>query len=99
MRTLSVSRVQSILFTLKTSFSASIQVWASFFNLFSLQSHIFLVTATGEDKIVRNKIGQAIVERIKRAYYDGEKFKVFILIPLIPAFEGDLTSGDSAAAR
>ncbi|KAI9316973.1 hypothetical protein BX666DRAFT_2027051 [Dichotomocladium elegans] len=59
----------------------------------------FFISATGEDKIIRNKIGQAIVERIKRAHYKKEKFKVFIIIPLIPAFEGDLTTGDSMAAR
>lgn len=58
-----------------------------------------LVSATGQDKILRNRIGQALVERIKRAHYNGEKFKVFIIIPLIPAFEGDLTSSDSVAAR
>ncbi|KAI9490490.1 hypothetical protein BDB00DRAFT_837407 [Zychaea mexicana] len=59
----------------------------------------FFISATGEDKIVRNKIGQALVDRIKRAHYNNEKFKVFILIPLIPAFEGDLTTGDSLGAR
>lgn len=57
------------------------------------------VSSTGDDKIVHNKIGQAILNRIKRAHYNNEKFKVFIIIPLIPAFEGDLTSGDSMAAR
>lgn len=40
-----------------------------------------------------------MVERIKRAHKKGEKFKVFILIPLIPAFEGDLATKDAAAAR
>ncbi|KAI8148533.1 hypothetical protein BJV82DRAFT_268405 [Fennellomyces sp. T-0311] len=59
----------------------------------------FFISATGEDKVVRNKIGQALVDRIKRAHYNHEKFKVFIIIPLIPAFEGDLTTGDSVAAR
>lgn len=48
---------------------------------------------------MRNKIAQAIVERIKRAHAKGEKYKVFIIIPLIPAFEGDLASKDASAAR
>lgn len=48
---------------------------------------------------MRNKIAQAIVERIKRAHAKGEKYKVFIVIPLIPAFEGDLASKDASAAR
>ncbi|ORZ14534.1 hypothetical protein BCR42DRAFT_329482 [Absidia repens] len=59
----------------------------------------FFVSSTTYDKVLRNKIGQAIVERIKTAHAKGEKFKIFILIPLIPAFEGDLASSDASAAR
>ncbi|KAI9309557.1 hypothetical protein BJ944DRAFT_154121 [Cunninghamella echinulata] len=59
----------------------------------------FFVSSTTSDKVLRNKIGQAIVERIKKAHNKGEKFKIFILLPLIPAFEGDLASSDAAAAR
>ncbi|KAG0172715.1 Phospholipase D1 [Apophysomyces sp. BC1015] len=59
----------------------------------------FFISATTQDKILRNKIGQAMVERIKLAHQKGEKFKIFILIPLIPAFEGDLASSDASAAR
>ncbi|KAI8332617.1 hypothetical protein BC941DRAFT_455475 [Chlamydoabsidia padenii] len=59
----------------------------------------FFVSSTTYDRILRNKIGQAIVERIKKAHAKGEKFKIFILIPLIPAFEGDLASADASSAR
>ncbi|KAI8052677.1 hypothetical protein BDF21DRAFT_441216 [Thamnidium elegans] len=59
----------------------------------------FFISATTQDKLLRNKIAQAIVERIKRAHEKGEKYKVFIVIPLIPAFEGDLASKDASAAR
>ncbi|CAO3590887.1 unnamed protein product [Absidia cylindrospora] len=59
----------------------------------------FFVSSTTYDKVLRNKIGQAIVERIKKAHAKGEKFKIFIMVPLIPAFEGDLASSDASAAR
>ncbi|KAI9485673.1 MAG: hypothetical protein EXX96DRAFT_494975 [Benjaminiella poitrasii] len=59
----------------------------------------FFISATTQDKLLRNKIAQALVERIKRAHAKGEKFKVFIIMPLIPAFEGDLATKDAAAAR
>lgn len=59
----------------------------------------FFISATTQDKLLRNKIAQAIVERIKRAHAKDEKYKVFIVIPLIPAFEGDLASKDASAAR
>ncbi|KAI8372984.1 uncharacterized protein BYT42DRAFT_54298 [Radiomyces spectabilis] len=59
----------------------------------------FFISTTTQDKLLRNRISQAMVERIKRAHEKGEKFKIFILIPLIPAFEGDLASSDASAAR
>lgn len=86
--------MQNILFTLRTSSSVSVHRVR-----ISETYDVSTVSATGDDKVLRNKIGQAIVERIKRAHYSGEKFKVYILIPLIPAFEGDLTASESVAAR
>lgn len=58
-----------------------------------------LVSTTVEEKLLRNKIAQAMVERIKRAHKKGEKFKIIVVMPLIPAFEGDLATKDAAAAR
>ncbi|KAI9313552.1 hypothetical protein BX666DRAFT_1977704 [Dichotomocladium elegans] len=59
----------------------------------------FFISTTGDDKILRNRIAQAIVERIKRAHTEKQKFKIFIVIPLIPAFEGDLASSEAYSAR
>ncbi|KAI8097388.1 uncharacterized protein BX664DRAFT_292887 [Halteromyces radiatus] len=57
----------------------------------------FFISATDQDKLLRNKIAQALVERIIRAHEEKEKFKVFIIIPLVPAFEGDLADSGSSA--
>lgn len=58
------------------------------------------VTATTpEDKIIKNKIGQAIVERIKLAHKRGEKFRIIVVMPLAPAFEGDFASSDAGTVR
>lgn len=58
------------------------------------------VTATTpEDKIIKNKIGQAIVERIKRAHKREEKFRIIVVMPLAPAFEGDFASSDAGTVR
>ncbi|KAI8381067.1 uncharacterized protein BYT42DRAFT_604106 [Radiomyces spectabilis] len=55
----------------------------------------FFITATHpEDKLIKNKIGQAIVERIKRAHRERKKFRVFVVIPCAPGFEGDFTTPD-----
>jgi phospholipase D1/2 len=60
-----------------------------------------LVTSTDnkEANIVKNQIGNAIVKRIIRAHEEQEKFKVFVLMPLMPAFPADLSTKDAATAR
>lgn len=60
-----------------------------------------IVTATekGDEDIVKNQIGAAIVDRIIKAHQDQEKFKVFVLIPLMPAFPAELSTKDAATAR
>ncbi|XP_053321087.1 phospholipase D2 [Spea bombifrons] len=52
----------------------------------------FFVTCTGGGTI-HNTIGDAIVQRILRAYGTNSKFRVFIVIPLLPGFEGNIELG------
>ncbi|CCU79269.1 phospholipase D1 [Blumeria hordei DH14] len=60
----------------------------------------FFITATGDNQLpVRNQIGAAIVERIVRAHREGQKFKVIVLMPAVPAFAGDLRAEDSLGTR
>ncbi|ORX52360.1 phospholipase D/nuclease [Hesseltinella vesiculosa] len=59
----------------------------------------FFISATEDDKILRNKIAQALVERIIRAHEERETFKVIFVLPLVPAFEGDLASSEAGSAR
>ncbi|VDN60541.1 unnamed protein product [Dracunculus medinensis] len=50
-----------------------------------------------ESHEVYNEICRVLCDRIKRAYYDKENFRVYILVPLLPGFEGDVgTPGGSA---
>lgn len=46
-----------------------------------------------------NLIGAAIVERICRADQNGERFKVIVVMPAVPAFAGDLKSDDALGTR
>jgi phospholipase D1/2 len=48
---------------------------------------------------LKNQIGTAIVNRIIRAFEEQEKFKVFVLMPLMPAFPAELSTKDAATAR
>ena len=60
----------------------------------------FFITATSDSQHpVRNKIGGAIVERILRAARAGQKYKVIVLMPAIPAFAGDLKDEASLGTR
>ncbi len=60
----------------------------------------FFITATSEaQKPVKNKIGGAIVERILRAARAGEKYKVIVVMPAVPAFAGDLKDDASLGTR
>ncbi|KAH5422620.1 phospholipase [Parastagonospora nodorum] len=60
----------------------------------------FFITATGDQqKPIRNQIGAAIVERIVRAARNGEKYKMIIMIPSVPAFAGDLKADDALGTR
>lgn len=60
----------------------------------------FFITATGDSqKPVQNKIGAAIVERILRAAKSGQKYKVFVVIPSVPCFAGDLADDSTLGTR
>jgi phospholipase D1/2 len=50
-------------------------------------------------KPIKNKIGAAIVERILRAARNGEKYKMIVMMPAVPAFAGDLKSDDALGTR
>ncbi|KAI9471840.1 MAG: hypothetical protein EXX96DRAFT_581892 [Benjaminiella poitrasii] len=59
-----------------------------------IENQFFITTTSPHDKLIKNKIGQAIVERIKRAHQERQKFRVIVVIPVAPGFEGDFSQVD-----
>ncbi|KAI8369196.1 hypothetical protein EDC96DRAFT_504222 [Choanephora cucurbitarum] len=59
-----------------------------------IENQFFITTTDPENKLIKNKIGQAIVERIKRAHKDNQAFKVIVIIPIAPGFEGDFVQNN-----
>ncbi|KAI9758626.1 MAG: Cyanate hydratase [Chaenotheca gracillima] len=60
----------------------------------------FFITATSDSqKPIRNKIGAAIVERIIRAARQGQKYKMIVVMPSVPAFAGDLKEDSALGTR
>lgn len=57
----------------------------------------FFISKTEHSTTVRNRISQAIFNRIKEAISKDEDFFVYIVIPLMPAFEGAYDSSSGVA--
>ncbi|KAL9100673.1 MAG: hypothetical protein Q9163_003980 [Psora crenata] len=64
-----------------------------------IENQFFITATSDKQKPVRNKVGAAIVERILRAARAGEKYKVIVVMPAIPAFAGDLRDDASLGTR
>lgn len=53
-----------------------------------IENQFFISSTAGEP--LKNKIAEALLLRIRRAIEKGETFMVFIVIPLLPGFEGSV---------
>uniref|UniRef100_A0A8C9XFP0 Phospholipase n=1 Tax=Sander lucioperca TaxID=283035 RepID=A0A8C9XFP0_SANLU len=62
-----------------------------------IENQFFISCADG--KTVHNGIGDAIVNRILRAHREQKKYRVFVVIPLLPGFEGDIGAGGGNAIQ
>ncbi|KAJ8351715.1 hypothetical protein SKAU_G00231910 [Synaphobranchus kaupii] len=51
------------------------------------------------DKTIHNSIGDTLTERILRAYREKKKFRVYLVMPLLPGFQGDISSGGGQAIK
>uniref|UniRef100_A0A8C3WKT9 Phospholipase n=1 Tax=Catagonus wagneri TaxID=51154 RepID=A0A8C3WKT9_9CETA len=58
----------------------------------------FLISCA-DDKVVFNKIGDAIAQRILKAHRESQRFRVYVVIPLLPGFEGDISTGGGNALQ
>nr|XP_045232276.1 phospholipase D2 isoform X2 [Macaca fascicularis] len=55
------------------------------------QNQFFISCSDG--RTVLNKVGDEIVDRILKAHKQGQCFRVYVLLPLLPGFEGDISTG------
>uniref|UniRef100_A0A3P8RYK0 Phospholipase n=1 Tax=Amphiprion percula TaxID=161767 RepID=A0A3P8RYK0_AMPPE len=62
-----------------------------------IENQFFISCADG--KTVHNGIGDAIVNRILRAHREQKKYRVFVVVPLLPGFEGDISAGGGNAIQ
>uniref|UniRef100_A0A7N8YQB5 Phospholipase n=1 Tax=Mastacembelus armatus TaxID=205130 RepID=A0A7N8YQB5_9TELE len=77
--------------------NAYIQVIAKSNHYIYIENQFFISCA--DNRTVYNKIGDAIIERIIRAHKEGRKYRVYVVTPLLPGFEGDITTGGGNAIQ
>ncbi|KFA67692.1 hypothetical protein S40285_00963 [Stachybotrys chlorohalonatus IBT 40285] len=64
-----------------------------------IENQFFITATSKEQHPVTNKIGAVIVDRILRAHRYGEPFRVWVVMPAVPAFAGDLESEGALGTR
>ncbi|XP_075058234.1 phospholipase D1 isoform X2 [Mixophyes fleayi] len=52
-----------------------------------------------DSKVVFNKIGDTIAQRIIKAHRENKRYRVYVITPLLPGFEGDITTGGGNALQ
>ncbi|XP_074261538.1 phospholipase D1 isoform X2 [Saimiri boliviensis] len=62
-----------------------------------IENQFFISCA--DDKVVFNKVGDAIAQRILKAHRENKRFRVYVVIPLLPGFEGDISTGGGNALQ
>ncbi|XP_029437631.1 phospholipase D2 isoform X2 [Rhinatrema bivittatum] len=62
-----------------------------------IENQFFISCADG--RTVHNRIGDTIVDRVLRAHREGKTFRVFVVIPLLPGFEGNISMGGGNAIQ
>ncbi|CAI5775884.1 phospholipase D1 [Podarcis lilfordi] len=62
-----------------------------------IENQFFISCA--DDKVVSNRIGDAIAQRILKAHRENKRYRVYVVIPLLPGFEGDISTGGGNALQ
>uniref|UniRef100_A0A8B9K3H4 Phospholipase n=1 Tax=Astyanax mexicanus TaxID=7994 RepID=A0A8B9K3H4_ASTMX len=62
-----------------------------------IENQFFISCA--DNKVVHNKIGDAIIQRIIKAHRESKKYRVYVVTPLLPGFEGDINTGGGSALQ
>lgn len=64
-----------------------------------IENQFFITLASMERTAVKNRIGETLLKRIIRAHREGAVFRVFVIMPLLPGFEGEVGGPSGTALR
>ncbi|CAI9119042.1 OLC1v1020696C1 [Oldenlandia corymbosa var. corymbosa] len=59
----------------------------------------FFISGLSGDEIIKNRVLEALYRRIMRAYNEKKCFRVIVVIPLLPGFQGGVDDGGAASVR
>lgn len=62
-----------------------------------IENQFFMSSVAGSP--INNSIALALVERIKKAYDNKENFRVIVVMPLMPAFAGEVDTNDASIMK
>lgn len=64
-----------------------------------IENQFFITSTVWGGTVIENKIGDALVERISRAYRKDEDWRAIIVLPLMPGFQNAVDSQDGTSVR
>ncbi|KAK9067888.1 hypothetical protein SSX86_011999 [Deinandra increscens subsp. villosa] len=59
----------------------------------------FFISGLAGDEIIQNRVLESLYRRIIRAYHEKQIFRVIVVIPLLPGFQGGLDDVGAASVR
>ncbi|WBW71606.1 phospholipase D, Pld1 [Schizosaccharomyces osmophilus] len=64
-----------------------------------VENQFFITSTISDGTLIENRVGDALVERIIRAYNNNERWKGVIIIPLLPGFQGQIDMQEGSSLR
>ncbi|CAB0042425.1 unnamed protein product [Trichogramma brassicae] len=64
-----------------------------------IENQFFITLSSMDNGTVKNRIGETLMKRILRAHREGTVFRVFVVMPLLPGFEGEVGGPSGSALR
>ena len=91
-----------------TGIPPEISIYESYINLIKNAKHFIYIenqffiskASSGNGSTpVRNRIIEALADRIVKAHKEQQKFRVIVMMPLLPAFEADVNMPEASSVR
>ncbi|KAL7272848.1 Phospholipase D1 [Rhizina undulata] len=64
-----------------------------------IENQFFITSCEWAGTVIENKIGDALVERIIRAYKNEEEWRAIVVLPLMPGFQNTVDAQDGTSVR